>query len=239
MDGMTDVRIGGEGGGGKRLNPPPGSLAKALVRAIRCAAHLGLSFPTRGTIGSWMGNSKSAVSAAMRLLKADGTIEEDKYGINHRYRVLPDGKWTEWRDGSPASWAGMTPAHMAIRRAMLDRPAEPAGDDGGAVEVEGEVVSPPDDGGLEVHGGLEVRGPVFTGVTGPWPAAADGKIVATRPAPAPDDPLYAKDFVAILRDRRANLATTRLKVSLAIEHIDGLLHFLAPEGDGSEVEKTA
>lgn len=82
--------------------------------------------------------------------------------------------------------------------------------------------------------GVKVLGPTLTGLTALWPGAPDGKIVAPRPAPAPEDGLYAADLVTILRDRRAALVTQRDKIWLAIEHIDGLLHFLAPEGGEGE-----
>lgn len=211
MDGVSDVRSGGEGVGGNtstRVGRKRGwAIAGAMEREIKRCADAGVPFPTFRAIAKRHGASAPTVSRTLWDLVASKRVEIQNQKFDWRYRVLPDGAWTAWRrDVGPRRGGRATLADC----------------------------------------GVKALGTTVTGMTRPWSGlfmasganprelTISGDLAVTGKVSSPQP-----DLPTILRDRREALVTQRDKIGLAIEHIDGLLHFLAPEGDGSEVEKTA
>jgi len=183
--------------------------AEAIVREVERAADAGRAFPGIPNFAAGCGVSVATVTRALRGLEAARRIERQGYGCHIRYRVMPDGAWTARMTDAFAGWV----------------PTHPADDSG-----------------------VKVLGPTFTGKTVPWSesplvltpgALSVSDKVAITPPPKPDNIDHEDALPSVLRDRRESLRLQQYRIGLAIEHIDGLLHFLDPEGDGSEVEKKA
>lgn len=236
MDGATEVQIGTSDGNesarpsfGRRCGELKWAVADAFEAEIRRYAKAGYPFPSLQALADSKGISISTASRALWLLGAAKRVERQCRGSDYRYRVLPDGDWTAWRISSAT-----LPSEGAT---LVQEASGPIAGLTGHVEVNGKAA---------VEGSTKFLGPTCEGKPVAWAdltlagtVAVTGKVTTPRSAHAPDDPRYTKDFLAMLRDRRETLKIQRVRIDLAIEHMDGLLHILAPESDTSEVENKA
>lgn len=230
MDGVSDVRNGDEGEGGDTSTRVRREVRWAIAGAVeqeinRCST-AGVPFPTLAVLASRLGTSTATVCRTLVALEGARRIDRQsqKYDRrNLRYRVLPDGGWTAWRP-SLCYW-GAESVNLVSQTGAV----------GGLGVLASDSLLPLADHVTTVAGMATPWSELFVASgASPRELTISGDLGVTGKVSSPQP-----DLPSILRDRRAALAAQRYKIGLAIEHIDGLLHFLAPDGDGSEVEKSA